>query len=341
MAQILLKNGFQANISTVIARKGEALITLDTGKLYIGTSDGVGDIGTTNKIEITYIIKVADFASLPATGVDGKLYITTNDKKSYIWNGSIYEPLSTDLISLILDTAVVGDKTHTFSADKIISLLLGKADKVTGAVANDIAILDANGNLVDSGKQLSSYVTLIGIENLTNKTIDVDNNTITNLELDNFKIGVIDADTTLISNSDVKIATQKAVKAYIDNVVSTFVGGLKYQGALDASNLGTQLDNTKQGYFYKVSVAGTILSSLVLNINDNIIINKNVIGTPILADIDVIDNTESADILRTANISTNIDFTVDTGKIADRATVKSYVDTVITNAVSVINGGTF
>ena len=334
MAQIILKNGLQSNVGGAIVRKGETLIALDSGKFYVGTNDN-GGLGSTSKIQITDVVFVSNFASLPITGETDKLYVAKTDKKSYFWNGSSYDPLTVDITSLILDTAT--DTTHTLSASKVISLLTGKADKVSGAVANDIAILDVNGNLVDSGKQLSSYVTLVGVETLTNKTIDADNNTISNLELDNFKTGVIDTDITLTANSDTKIATQKAVKAYIDNVASAFVGGLKYQGAFDASNIGTQLDNAKQGYFYKISVAGTILTSLSLNVNDNLIINKNVIGTPTLADIDVIDNTESADILRTANISTNINFTVDTGKIADRATVKTYID----NAISVIDGGTF
>jgi hypothetical protein len=337
MAQILLKNGLQANVSTAIARKGEALIALDTGKLYIGTNDGGGSTGTTDKIQITDVVFVTNFASLPAIGATDKLYISKADKQSYFWNGTSYDSMTVDITSLILDTAVAGDKTHTYSADKIIALLLGKADKVIGATANDVAILDVNGNLVDSGKKLADYVTLVGVETITNKVINADNNTITNLEADNFKTGVIDTDVNLTANSDTKISSQKAIKAYIDAIASAVVGGLKYKGVLDASALGTQLDNAKQGCFYKVSVAGTILTSLALNVGDMVIVNKNLTGSPTLADLDVIDNTESADILRIGNISTNADFTVDGTKLTDRATIKTYV----TNAISVIDGGTF
>jgi hypothetical protein len=259
---IQFKTGLQANVGAHILKRGEMAFTSDTSKLYVGVD------GTASKIQITDIIFVADFALLPVTGVADKYYIVKATKKAYIWSGSSYDELTTDLTSLILDTAIAGDKTHTYSADKILSLL-------------------------------SDKVTLTGVGTLTNKTIDADNNTISNIELDNFKTGVIDTDNALTANSDTKIATQKAVKSYIDNVASAFASGLSYQGTLDASSLGLQLDNAKQGYFYKVSAGGTILTSLVLNIGDMVIVNKDVTGTPTLADLDVIDNTESADIFFT------------------------------------------
>lgn len=51
---------------------------------------------------------------------------------------------------------------------------------------------------------------------LTNKTLDADSNIIVNLEVDNFKAGVVDTDQTLAADSDLVIPTQRAVKAYAD-----------------------------------------------------------------------------------------------------------------------------
>lgn len=51
---------------------------------------------------------------------------------------------------------------------------------------------------------------------LTNKTIDADNNTISNLETDNFKANVIDTDVDMAADSDTRIPTQKAVKAFVE-----------------------------------------------------------------------------------------------------------------------------
>ena len=56
------------------------------------------------------------------------------------------------------------------------------------------------------------------VQTLINKSIDADNNTITELELDNFKADVIDTDGTLASASDTELATQKATKTYVDTL---------------------------------------------------------------------------------------------------------------------------
>ncbi len=60
----------------------------------------------------------------------------------------------------------------------------------------------------------TGMVTTSGTQTLTNKTIDADNNTISNLEADNFKSGTIVNSTTGItayaSASDSKLVTEKA-----------------------------------------------------------------------------------------------------------------------------------
>jgi hypothetical protein len=57
-------------------------------------------------------------------------------------------------------------------------------------------------------------------ETLTSKTIDVDNNTVSNIETDNLKSGVLNTSTSLSGASDTQLPSALAVKTYVDNAVA-------------------------------------------------------------------------------------------------------------------------
>ena len=58
-------------------------------------------------------------------------------------------------------------------------------------------------------------------QTITNKTIDVDNNTVSNIEVDNLKSGVLDTDISSVSGSDDTLASAKAIKTYVDAQIQT------------------------------------------------------------------------------------------------------------------------
>lgn len=60
-------------------------------------------------------------------------------------------------------------------------------------------------------------------QTLTTKTIDADNNTISNLKTDNLKAGVLNTSTSLSGASNTQIPSALAVKSYADSIPSTIV----------------------------------------------------------------------------------------------------------------------
>lgn len=80
----------------------------------------------------------------------------------------------------------------------------------TGIVKGDVGL----GNVDNT----SNATERAAARTLTNASIDASANTITNLTTAMFATNVVDADGTLAANSDTRIASQKAVKAYVDSV---------------------------------------------------------------------------------------------------------------------------
>lgn len=91
---------------------------------------------------------------------------------------------------------------------------------------------------------------------LINKIIDAASNTISNLATSMFAANVIDTDTALAANSDTRLASQKAVKAYADGLIEA-ANALQYKGTQAcASNPNYPAANA--GHLYVVSSAGKI-----------------------------------------------------------------------------------
>lgn len=102
------------------------------------------------------------------------------------------------------------------------------------------------------------------------------------------------------------VANNDAVNVAQLNAALT--GSMSYQGTIDASvAAGTALDGAAVGDFFLVSVAGT-LDGIAFNVGDHLVVNTAITDFSVdgAGKIDIIDNTESSDILRDADIVNNL-----------------------------------
>lgn len=102
--------------------------------------------------------------------------------------------------------------------------------KLQDVADGDKACAQADFNQVDNTSDATKNA---AVATLTNKTINADNNTISNLEVDNFKANVIDTDTAMTADSDTRIPTQAAVKAFVE---ASVVGGTQFPGSTAFNN---------------------------------------------------------------------------------------------------------
>ena len=138
-------------------------------------------------------------------------------------------------------------------------------------------------------------------ETLTNKTIDADNNTVSNLEVDNLKSGVLDTDLSSVSGSDDTLASAKAIKTYVDTQITA--------EDLDVSdgstNIAIDLDSEVLGI-----LGGTGVTSSASG-NNNVTL---AIGQSVSTSDDVTFNSVAASL--TGNVTGNLTGNV-TGTVSD------------------------
>lgn len=149
-------------------------------------------------------------------GTGGALQVGTISNANVASNAAIEQSkianLTTDLGNK--QTKLQNNETTPVDIDASVLTTLGPATGDNAADDTHLVTAAAVRSAIDSatGTATTGMVTVTGTQTLTNKTIDADDNTIADLELDNFKSGVVQTSVRATSSaSDTSLASELAV----------------------------------------------------------------------------------------------------------------------------------
>ena len=118
-----------------------------------------------------------------------------------------------------IDTSGSGN-TVTFAIDSTVATLTGAQTLTNKTLTTPVIATISNSGTITLPTSTDTLVGRATTDTLTNKTIDADNNTVSNLEVDNLKSGVLDTDLTTVAATDTTLASAKAIKTYVDAQVT-------------------------------------------------------------------------------------------------------------------------
>ena len=234
----------------VIGLIGDAGLDTPLNKIVIDTTNDHLEFYVDVSGSAVEQLKIQDGAIVPVTDNDIDLGTSSLEFKDAYFDGNV-----------TLDGLVIGSATAITDVDTDLTSVSSSDDTVASAkaiktyvdaqvTASDLDFsgdtggsqsidLDSQSLTLTGGTGIdttgsaqtmtfaidSTVATLTGSQALTNKTIDVDSNTVSNIEVDNLKSGVLDTDITSVSASDDTLASAKAIKTYVDTQVATVPTG--------------------------------------------------------------------------------------------------------------------
>ena len=309
-----------ANIDALVA---------DTADINGGTVDGAV-IGGASAAAVTGTTVVANTSlniagdGATVTGIKDEDNMASNSATKLATQQSIKAYVDAQVTAQDLDFQ--GDSGGVLSID-----LDSETFTLTGGTGIDTS---GSGNAVTFAID-STVATLTGSQSLTNKTIDVDNNTVSNIEVDNLKSGVLDTDLSSVAGTDTTLASAKAIKTYVDAQVTAqdldFAGdsGGAQNVDLDSQSLtftgGTGIDTTGSAQTMTVAIDSTVATltgsqTLTNKTLTSAVLNSTISGTSIKDEDNMSSN--SADHLATQqSIKAYVDTQVATVPVGDITSV--------------------
>ena len=198
-----------------------------------------------------------------------------------------------------------------------------------------------SGNTLTVSIDTATVATLTDSQTLINKVIDVDNNTVSNIEIDNLKSGVLDTDLTSVSASDDTLASAKSIKTYVDaqdaNIASdtlTFTNK-----TIDANGTGNSITNLEVADFAS-GVVDTALASV--SASDDTLASAKAIKSYVDTQVATVPTGDITEVVAGTGLSGgatsgSATLTIDTGTTADLTTSQALSNKTLTSPV--INTG--
>lgn len=206
-----------------------------------------------NKNELQYAV-IQNLASAPATPVAGQKYYNTVDNCEYYFNGTVWVKLeaapSVPGIPTVVNigTAGVGVFKETAGGETRLKKIKAGSSKVTvtASAGDEVEIDVVPGQISHTGLADKGTNTHANIDSHIASTSNPHSVTKAQVGLGNvdnvqqMPLSYLDIDGGLVANSDAKVASQKAVKTYVDGQITTISGTISG----NATTMNNHIANT-------------------------------------------------------------------------------------------------